>query len=581
MLILIQWKGMENFLNKLSGIRCFAIFIFVLMQIGISCAPSTGSGQTGSGGLERFFNETEEEESPELPDARELTVRFSEAVNERDFEEAERLLVELYAHPYHDRNYTIFSDAYLKACLGEFEEALSLINSLNPTAYNHNYLDLRSSILRRMGDLDAALNDLEVIMLSRRRDIELRRDSYWELLIMTGDFERAYELEKEVERETSLNIYDFYNMLDRAVYHRDFGIAEQILERMPSNPGMIQSGDSDFFDPFIHLSRTKLYFERGEVDRALENYRSLGRVNFRFTVAWVNLAESAMIAGLFEEARAGAIEGIIRCGGREILDELGIVYDEPGEDVYENFPMQRDEVSSLLSVLGRTSLASGNTTEAFICGRKALEVNRYQSSAYKLLAITYEYIGETGIALEQTYRCMQGYPYDRDNALRYIRLTEMNTGNLNSAYPDPVAVLNEILQWFEDSLEYFPNDPGTAYFLAKSLEYVEPDNSESTTSVSEGETALSDNTIEFDRRLDLMEQAYNETPHDVGITLFYANLLAASGMCDEAREIIDAADLQMDMAWTIEFSSPELVNQADEMCGFSDMVMDAMNSGIE
>jgi tetratricopeptide (TPR) repeat protein len=554
---------MRIFSTRLKAINFITVIMAFTILAGTACSAGNRNLSNFHERLERLLGRQNQITTEEpVPDPREVYVSLSEAINDYDFGEARRLLNVLNSIPDIDPMYVAYSEAYLKYRLGLYDNALVLANSLNPGIYNHKYLELRSAIFTAMGDLDSALNDLDTIMLSRREDETSRRDLLWDLLIQTGQWGEASNLENEIDSDPSPQYNDLYNILERAILNRDFATAEQIIERMPSLPDMVQGGYSDFYAPITHIVRARMYFEQGEIDRALENLWELGSEYERITTGWTNLAELALKAGRYGEAKSAAIEGIIRSGGWEVLDSLGIVYDYPGSVLTEYSPMRHEEVAYLVAVIGRMFLADGDVRGPIQYATKALEINKYTSFAYDLLSIAYEFNGDIDKSIENTVSGMELFPYDRELMLRYVRLSKMAPDSVDPTYPDPDEIYTELLGWAEGYREHFPNDPKSAFLLARVLDFASTDDAQI-------------------RQLELMGQAYADSPQIPGIAIYYACLLAANNRCDEAREIIASSDIPVDSAWSIEFTSPDILSRADEMCGFSGLITNAMSDGIE
>ncbi|MCX6647512.1 MAG: hypothetical protein NTY09_14300 [bacterium] len=554
---------MRIFSTRLKAINFITVILAIAVLAGTACSSGNRNVQNFHERLERLLpgNNQATTDEPVL-DQYEVSLSMSRACNDYDFEEALRLLDVLKSIPGFDTNYATRTEAYLKYRLGLYDDALALVNSLNPGIYNHDYLELRSAIFTAMGDLDSALRDLDTIMLSEREGEMSKSDTLWELMIQTGRWEEATKFEHEIDNNPSPQYRDLYNMLERAILNRDFPTAEQIIERMPTLPNMLQSDYTEFYAPLTHVLLARMYFEQGEIDRAFENFSEIGSEYEHVTFGWVNLSENAIGAGRYGEAKSAAIEGIIRSGGREVLDSLEIEYDEPGQDVFVNTPMRHDEVAYHLAVIGRTSLADGDPGKAIEYGLKALEINRYTGFAYNQLSIAYEFNGDMYNAIESTLSGMELFPYDRELMLRYVRLAKMAPDVIDPSYPGPDEVYSDLLDWSENYYNHFQYCPWSLYMLAQVIDY-------------------SETVSTLDRQIELMQQAYADSPQIPGGAIYYACLLAANNRCDEAREIIASSDIQVDSAWAIEFTSPDILSRADENCGFSGLITDAMENGIE
>lgn len=498
------------------------------------------------------YEEPDPEE--ELPDPDEIVLLVADAINERRYSEAIELLETLREHPEGNHFYATYAEAFLKTRLGIYDEALVLVNSLDPGPYNHDLLELRSEILNSMGNLPGAERDLETMRLARREGSSYIEAAMWEIALELGDLDLATLVGNEITSNPNPDIFDMFTMFSMAIHDRDFIRAEQIIERLPSVPGVIQSGTLGFHNPNIQMKRAELMFERGEVNRALEILAGLPSTNQRLTSSWIRLAGYAIHSGRYDYARSSAIEGIVKSCGQDILDEIGIEYDESlVTDAGE--PMRHTEVASLLVIIGLTSIADGNALEAGDCADKALEVNPYQVSAYGLLSSVWEFPGDIDMAIDEAVRGMIVSPYNRELALRYVRLAKIAPHAVGPSDPDPRIVLVDLLERAEDRHDYFPDDPDVAYLLARILDIA-------------GE--------EPDRRFELLKLAYEDSPHVVEYVLDYAVALAESDKCEEAGEILESSEIPMDMAWIAVYRNSDHSEGAEEMCGFDDMIKDAM-----
>ncbi|UCC43367.1 MAG: tetratricopeptide repeat protein, partial [Candidatus Zixiibacteriota bacterium] len=175
--------------------------------------------------------------------------------------------------------------SYIPFYQGKFQEALDVLDdgltadridrAIKESAYKHA---LKSTIMRELGDLDRAIQEIELGIEAYSRtypeDKELYRYRYVQFLAEKGDIEQATQVAQDLKEflrgknRPSLSYHYARGFVELAVGNTD--AAEVEFEH-----AVEESGAGDFFGRFV-LARTRL--ELGKLDEAIADFEELSKV---------------------------------------------------------------------------------------------------------------------------------------------------------------------------------------------------------------------------------------------------------------------------------------------------------------
>jgi len=506
----------------------YAIVPFILLAV--AC---TGSGRSIDDRINDFLNPGSSRTTSSgelLPDVYSLSQEVVESINTRDYGAALEALEALRQHPNHVRHWASYIEAFIYNRLGLYDDALDILNGLNPSPYESNLLELRGFNLNSMNRLDDSMRDFESIDLINPGNSSVALGMMWRIAIGQGNYNRVIELEETLEARSVKDAHDMLAAVTRFIMERDFAAAEETIARIPSLPSVIENPNAAFYDTSILLTRADLLSDKGETDRAIEILIELPNTIPNVTGSWPMLAYLGLALGRFDDARVWAIEGIILSSGMDILDQLEI--DIPGSlgDIEApSGPLRHEETGTLLVQLGFTYLAEGNLDMAMNCAEKALRVNPYEESAYGLLSGTSEIRGDIDSAVSYVVTGLRNAPYDKELALRYVKLADEAPMALGPNDPDPVSVLAGLTTRTTGLYDLYPDYHKAIYTLARLYRFTGEDDS-----------------------LILFRKASETCPWNVDLSLDYAASLAEAGETESARSITVNLDPEPYLPWLFE-----------------------------
>jgi tetratricopeptide (TPR) repeat protein len=459
----------------------------------------------------------------------ELIQQYMDSVSDWDYESAQEAIDELEKMNM-ELGYPIgFYRVFLLLRLGRYDEALEMVNTFEPTLYNTDYLQLRAEIYRDMHRLDDARTDLENIRLVAPAEIPYVLFLLRNIEIMSGNPDKAGEMEKLLGDRYPLDRYTRFCTLYKALQERDFRVAEEILNRMSSTRILDETGEdlTAFYAPYVLFGRAEMAFDQGDVDRAVDILTAMPDSYPLITTVWTQLSYAGLAYGRFDDARAWSIEGIVRCGGLDKLRELRIDVPESAAD-YEPQPelLRCDDAAYLFGVLGNVYLMEGDFDMAIACAGTAKGINPYETGAYTTESLALElkddYIGAIGAAVAGLTK----NPYDDTLARIYARQAESAPQAVPPDAPSPESLLDARLEANRRLYEAYPQNPDCACSLASILE-----------------------SLDMDGACELYRESYEELPQRIEIAMSYAGCLASSGDVDSALAVADNFSLHLDLPW--------------------------------
>ncbi len=504
-----------------------ACIFAITLIFALGCGPGSSIDRT----IERIMGKpSSPTSSPANADPYTLTYEIIDDFNARDYAAAREKIDVLKTTRGRDDRWTQYSEAYLDYSVGEFDEALRIMNTLNPGPYDASYLDLRAYTYFSMNRLDDARADLETLVLADPRRASSALWGLWDISLKKGDFDKAREYEGQLEARQELDINDVLASFDRALLEQDFDSASDALKRIPNLPSALNNPASEFYDPDLVLRRASLATAKGEIDRAVDILKLMPEELPNVTENWVELAWLGVRIGRYDDARLWAIEGAIRVGGERNLADLGIPIPESLRGVEAvGGPVRRGDLSGLLEEIGAVLLAGGDPAGAVACADEALKLNPYSVDAPFLKSSALSVEGDASGAMRAAVDGMAVAPYDSYIAVQYLSLAHAAPAAVESGFPDTEKVMSDELAKAKGYNELYPKHPPGLYVLGELLEL-----------------SGDQNAGEYFR------QAYETWPYSVDYAFSYAAWLAETGDTAQAIEIIDKTGPPRDITWLTE-----------------------------
>ncbi|MFH1676781.1 MAG: hypothetical protein ABIC40_07115, partial [bacterium] len=309
------------------------------------------------------------------------------AINSQHYGTAEKLLDDYLSVPGRDDFWVRYAKAFLHVQLGEYEEALEILNDMQIGMYHTDQISLRAEIYAGMHMLSNAREDLENALLASRTQQGMLSYALWDIALREGRVEDAKDIINEMASYGANDQYALECVFENALFQRDITSALSLLEKLESVQVETGYGETENFNSRLVLSRAELAMAQGDTDRANDIYIALARQLPTNTSAWIIPCRNSLETGNFPQARSWAIEGLVHCKASGILKETNVMVPP---DIDDNDPgdslLRRDDAAQLLAVLGWVSLASGGFEEARVFAEKAIEANRFGEDAYLLNA---------------------------------------------------------------------------------------------------------------------------------------------------------------------------------------------------
>jgi len=530
-----------------------ACIFAITLIFALGCGPGSSIDRT----IERIMGKPSGPSSSTAPaeDPYTLGYEIIEDLNVRDFAAARDKIDRLKTMRGRDDRWTQYAEAYLDYSVGQYDEALRILNALNPGPHDTSYLDLRAYTYFSMNRLDDGRADMETLLLADPADASHPLRALWNISLEKGEFDKARDYEGQLEARPQLSADDMLATFDRALLELDFDMASDALKRLPTLPSMLNNPGSEFYDPEILLYRAKLATAKGEIDRAVDILKSMPQELPNVTANWPVLAWLGVTVGRYDDARLWAIEGAIRVGGEKNLADLGIPIPESLRGVKPvGGPVRQDDLSSLLACIGFTSLADGNPSEAVACADEAFKVNRYNQSALLLKSSALKVEGDMPGAMKAAVDGMALAPYDSYIAMQYLSLAHTAPAAVESGFPDTEKVMSDELAKAKGYNELYPKHPPGLYVLGRLLELAGDQNAG-----------------------DYFRQAYETWPYSVDYAFSYAAWLAGAGDTAQAIEIIHRTGPPRDLPWLVEFYRRAAETGSEDLLDFANWLRTQMD----
>jgi tetratricopeptide (TPR) repeat protein len=461
----------------------------------------------------------------------ELIEQYMDALTDWDYAAAQEAIDELRELPLDiDITYD-FSQAFLDLRLGRYDDALELVERMEPDIYTSDLLQLRAEIYMKMHRLDEARSDLLNFLEARPGDRAYIYFLLREIALAEGDVEKAGELENLLFDNYPIHRYSLFTEFYKAIRERDFRSADEVLERLSTSRMLDETGqdETDYYSIYILFGRADLAYRQGQYDRAVEIYKGISELRPLAASVWQILAMLGLVYGNIADARQWSIEGIVRSGGAEILGEIGIEIpldlQDPDPDPG---PLRNDNVGVLLTYLGQISLMGGAFDRALACAECAIEVNPYATGAYSLKSRALEMMDDPAGAVDALIAGLRLNPSSDVLVCGYARLYEDARYVLPPTAPDPALLLENILVVNRNLYEAWPMNAEDACNLALVLD-------------ASGEES----------GCDLFREAHEIMPERFDYASSYAWCLADYGDSDGAILILENFEIPLDLPWLI------------------------------
>ena len=496
------------------------------------------SQQSGSSGTSESASVNDEKT------AREIGV----AINSRRYGEAEKLL-DGYLHvPGNNGFWDYYAKAFLLVRLGQYEEALQILNDMEIDIYHTDQISLRAEIYIDMHMYTDARKDLENALLASRTQKGMLAYALWDLAIREGRVEDAKELLDEMATYGANDQYALSCAFENALYAGDIALASSLLEKLETVQVETGYGESENFNSSLVLSRAEVAEAQGDFDRANDIYIGLAKQIPTITSAWITPCRNALETGNFRDARNWAIAGLVQCKASDILKEMNVM---APPDVVDNDPedtlLRQDDAAQLLTVLGWVSLASAGFEEARAFAEKAIEANRFEEDAYLLNAKSYIVEGRKQEAVDAVIRGLKIAPDSDELRFMYVTLAAMGVKSVIDNVPDPKKILAEISEETENLHSAFPSNPVFMNACARVRTLADRDGA-----------------------LELFKSAYEAEPSRSSNLVGYASALALSGDFDSAVKLAAESNFPADISILTDLydlagmkKSPDLIKLTD------------------
>lgn len=437
-----------------------------------------------------------------------------------DYAKAEELLNELKSSRSQQQSWLLYAEAYLDQCLGRYDQALSTLDRLLQQEYRGDFYYLRGEVLQEMHRLSEARDDFDRARRTGASHMDRVLYNLWTIDMTQGRVEDAEVTYDSLQRLYPNEPSALEAAFRLALMNREFEEAQDAVNRYKRCPAAAAADGEirSIWDTAVLGLLVELAVAENEIDQAFDFVEQMKSADERRTYYCVWKAWTGISTCRWEEARLGAIEGLMRVAGREMLEQVGV--DVPvslsGLAPSEG-PLNHRHSSSFLSYLADVSLAEGDLDLSMACVEKAVDSNSYCPYALLTKVSLLELMGRPEEALESAAEAVGTAPDEYSPAWRYVRLARRYPDLVPTNAPSPELTSEALLQRLQALHERFPEDPTTAYLLARFL----------------------DETDHQPTR-DLYESAYRFAPYNIDSALNLAESSALAGDLEGAIQLLEA-----------------------------------------
>jgi len=401
---------------------------------------------------------------PEEPqNAYEMGLELVNTINTRQYEKALGQIEEYRDFPDHHNFWASTSEAYIRYCTGDYDDALDILNEIRIGPFNSDAMLLRGSIYYEMNMLGEAWQDYSTVLMERLVDKSRIRYMMLPIAVSWGAKDDIRDTQLNSTYKPPSSIYDYFLLYDLAILERDFTSAVQAIDLASDLPPSLDDPDGLYFTPVLLSLKANAFHHDGQVDRAVTIYENIIDEFPLYIKAAKELTGIALETGDPDHTQLRATELLVRSGAAGIIDEFGLTAPEnETESISTSGVLLRSESAYALSVLSAVALGEGNTSLSIRFAEKAIETEPFYTGSYLQLAMSHETNGDFNSAMSAMVSGIVIAPEDDGLLQHYLMLCELYPLLVSPGYPDPDAVREDLNSRLTVRYSVFPNDPSTA-----------------------------------------------------------------------------------------------------------------------